>query len=135
MEMPSDWTLQEINRRGPSISSITGHDCASYLATSQDGVQSILLEPMCDAGGGESWNGPCPEGGIFISDDVMRYPDQFTNSYRYGIFEKGDNNTCLGLGVMFVAETIINAQYSRTDMNYTSIVDFNIPDRIILSLR
>jgi hypothetical protein len=68
LSLPSDWRIQEINRRPAPTNSydpITGHDCADYQISSPDNLSILTLQPIC--GFSEGFPGEYPADTIIIN--------------------------------------------------------------------
>ncbi len=111
LQIPSDWELQEINRR-PEPSSpeapTKGHDCADYTIKSDNNYAILSLKPTCGFadGGASLW----PNDAVIVKQYQSGYPkfiirffDQNNNSYKYS-----------GAG----EATISNLEGTRTEKTY-----------------
>ena len=87
--LPSAWTIQEVNRRPEPTGAgepVTGHDCADYTITSNEGFITLRLLPVCgysDAGP-SSW----PADSVIVKEleknnFIIRFFDPKKSVYKY----------------------------------------------------
>lgn len=89
LKIPTDWTIQESNRRPEPTGDAdpkTGHDCSDYLIKNPDSTTIITIKPTCGFadGGGDL----LPPNSVIvknISKDafLFRYPTTTANQYAY----------------------------------------------------
>ncbi|KAF0108273.1 MAG: hypothetical protein FD146_847 [Anaerolineaceae bacterium] len=143
VEIPLDWKFEEINRRSPSEVGIVTHDCADYQISSLDGNRVLTITMPCDAG--DNGPNPCPDGTLWVdqSKGTVRIPVPDKNGYAYSTADWGpypfDNGTqdtlvCWGVPAWFIGSDMLMAIYSELDKPFSDISDFEIPDRIVLSI-
>lgn len=150
LSIPSNWTLQEINRRpeptGPG-NPVTGHDCAEYKITSSDNLATLSLKPICGFGdgGGDLW----PKDSTIVkqidsSNYIIRYFDSVKSVFKYvngGDIEVMDangkrtermQNNILGIGKP--NPVLINAEFKYTGLENKKTQYLSETDNIISSL-
>lgn len=89
LKIPTDWTIQESNRRPEPTGDAdpkTGHDCSDYVIKNSDSTTIITIKPTCGFadGGGDL----LPPNSIVIKNInkdtfLFRYPTTTINQYAY----------------------------------------------------
>lgn len=132
VEMPSAWTLVEINKR--SYSQSMDHCPAYEVDYSLDGPSrdNIIIIFLCGGRGGEST--PCQEGTVIL-DESRKIARQFIDGqYRYGGYSGSENGKMYcddGWGEWGIETMAMIANYQ----NSSGIFDLATVDRIVLSVQ
>lgn len=140
VEIPSDWTIAEMDRiPEPSDSIGLGHDCSNYQLISPDRLRFINILMPCYPSGGTG--GQCSHDITFIQaigteQYLVRRPYN-GNSFLYEIATKGIYEDVTGTHSGYVCENPPIYIYFYWELGKTSeeiYTDFRDVDRIMLSL-
>lgn len=152
LSIPSNWTIQEINRRPEPTREFdpkTGHDCADYLITSQDNYVKLSLKPTC--GFAEGLPNPWPKDTIVVKElgndsYLIRYFDAAKSAYIYahggeGTFEdeRGKHQEKTHTGALGFG-TGQNLVFIFTEMHYSGPdtskeLYLRDTDKVVISLK
>jgi hypothetical protein len=131
VEIPSDWTIQEIDRQ-PTMPEFGEHDCANYLLLSRDGNSVVIIRMACGPYGGEPY--PCADGTVLLdrTREIVREPHLEDNRFYYeGVYIDQEGNLwCFPSGWDLV-DYFAGVDYFQWNSNY----DLDTVDRIVLSIQ
>lgn len=143
-QYPSNWTLRT-NAKASNPNNLI-KNCADYVLTSNDGMATLTVSPMC-AGWAADYN-DWPQDAVTINEEqkvgvsgytsyTVRYFDSAANKYRYVDGEKGTSNKIMDATIVTYNKSTgnflpLNITLAYTGSDKDSLL--TITDKIVTSL-